>query len=57
MLNAGEFNIVIKESNVDENYLYQYLASPFLMDYVSKRVTLGSMKWLSPWNALSMKNW
>lgn len=43
-LNTEEFNIVIKESNVDEKSLYQYLASPFLMDYVSKRVTLGKMK-------------
>lgn len=46
-LNAEVFNIVIKEPNVDEKYLYQYLASPFLMNYVSKRVTLGNMKRLS----------
>mgnify|MGYP000354572762 CR=1 FL=1 len=46
-LNAGVFNVVIKESNVDEKYLYQYLASPFLMDYVSKRVTGGTIKHLN----------
>ena len=38
---------MIKESNVDEKYLYQYLASPFLMDYVSKRVTGGTIKHLN----------
>lgn len=46
-LNAGVFNVVVKESNVDEKYLYQYLASPFLMDYVSKRVTGGTIKHLN----------
>lgn len=46
-LNAGIFNVVIKESNVNEKYLYQYLASPFLMDYVSKRVTGGTIKHLN----------
>lgn len=46
-LNAGVFNVVIKESNVDEKYLYQYLASPFLMDYVLKRVTGGTIKHLN----------
>lgn len=46
-LNAGVFNVVIKSSDVDGKYLYQYLAGPFLMDYVSKRATGGTIKHLN----------
>lgn len=46
-LNAGVFNVVIKANDVDEKYLYYYLAGPFLMDYVSKRATGGTIKHLN----------
>lgn len=46
-LNAGVFNVVIKANDVDEKYLYHYLAGPFLMDYVSKRATGGTIKHLN----------
>ena len=47
-LNAGVFNVVIKDSNeVDEKYLYQYLKGPFLMDYVNQRATGGTIKHLN----------
>lgn len=47
-LNAGVFNVEIKDENTtDEKYLYQYLKAPFLMDYVSKRATGGTIKHLN----------
>lgn len=47
-LNAGVFNIEIKDENIaDEKYLYQYLKAPFLMDYVSKKATGGTIKHLN----------
>lgn len=46
-LNAGVFNVVIKADDIDGKYLYQYLAGPFLMDYVSKRATGGTIKHLN----------
>ncbi|MDE7430453.1 MAG: restriction endonuclease subunit S [Lachnospiraceae bacterium] len=47
-LNAGVFNVVIKdESEVDNKYLYQYLKAPFLMDYVDKKATGGTIKHLN----------
>jgi len=47
-LNAGVFNIEIKDENeVDEKYLFQYLRAPFLMDYVSKKATGGTIKHLN----------
>ena len=47
-LNAGVFNVVVKDNNViDEEYLYQYLKGPFLMDYVSLRATGGTIKHLN----------
>lgn len=47
-LNAGVFNIEIKDKKTtDEKYLYQYLKAPFLMDYVSKKATGGTIKHLN----------
>ena len=46
-LNAGVFNVVIKINEVDGKYLYQYLKGPFLMDYVLKRATGGTIKHLN----------
>ena len=47
-LNAGVFNVQIKDANnVDENYLFQYLKAPFLMDYVDKKATGGTIKHLN----------
>ena len=47
-LNAGVFNVEIKDKDeVDEKYLFQYLKAPFLMDYVSKKATGGTIKHLN----------
>ena len=47
-LNAGVFNVEIKDENItDEKYLFQYLKAPFLMDYVSKKATGGTIKHLN----------
>ena len=47
-LNAGVFNVQIKDANnVDEKYLFQYLKAPFLMDYVDKEATGGTIKHLN----------
>ena len=46
-LNAGVFNVTIKADDVDNTYLYQYLATSYLMDYVSKRATGGTIKHLN----------
>lgn len=47
-LNAGVFNVEIKNKNLfDEKYLYQYLKAPFLMDYVTKKATGGTIKHLN----------
>ena len=47
-LNAGVFNVEIMDENItDEKYLYQYLKAPFLMDYVSKKATGGTIKHLN----------
>lgn len=47
-LNAGVFNVEIKDKNIaDEKYLFQYLKAPFLMDYVSKKATGGTIKHLN----------
>ena len=47
-LNAGVFNVEIKDKNAtDEKYLFQYLKAPFLMDYVSKKATGGTIKHLN----------
>ena len=47
-LNAGVFNVVIKDEKVvDRKYLFQYLKAPFLMDYVDKKATGGTIKHLN----------
>ena len=47
-LNAGIFNVEIKDENeVDNRYLFQYLKAPFLMDYVDKKATGGTIKHLN----------
>ena len=47
-LNAGVFNVENKYENLtDEKYLFQYLKAPFLMDYVSKKATGGTIKHLN----------
>jgi len=47
-LNAGVFNVEIKgETEVDRMYLFQYLKAPFLMDYVDKKATGGTIKHLN----------
>ena len=47
-LNAGVFNVEIKdEKKVDNKYLFQYLKAPFLMDYVDKKATGGTIKHLN----------
>lgn len=47
-LNAGVFNVEIKdEKKVDNKYLFQYLKAPFLMDYVGRKATGGTIKHLN----------
>jgi type I restriction enzyme S subunit len=47
-LNAGVFNVEIRNSSeVDERYLFQYLKAPYLMDYVGKKATGGTIKHLN----------
>ena len=47
-LNAGVFNVEIRDDlAVDAKYLYQYLKAPFLMDYVVKKATGGTIKHLN----------
>ena len=47
-LNAGVFNVEVKDGNeTDSKYLFQFLKAPFLMDYVSKKATGGTIKHLN----------
>ena len=47
-LNAGVFNVKIKNPlDTDDKYLFQYLKAPFLMNYVNKRATGGTIKHLN----------
>lgn len=47
-LNAGVFNVEIRDENeIDNRYLFQYLKAPFLMDYVDKKATGGTIKHLN----------
>ena len=47
-LNAGVFNVEIKdETKIDNKYLFQYLKAPYLMDYVDKKATGGTIKHLN----------
>jgi len=46
-LNAGVFNVEIVAENIDNKYLFQYLKAPFLMDYVDRKATGGTIKHLN----------
>lgn len=47
-LNAGVFNVVIRNrKKIDERYIFQYLKAPFLMDYVIRNATGGTIKHLN----------
>ena len=47
-LNAGVFNVLINdELDIDRVYLFQYLKAPFLMDFVEKGATGGTIKHLN----------
>ena len=47
-LNAGVFNIVVKDlAVIDSRYLFHYLRGSFLMDYVDKNATGGTIKHLN----------
>jgi type I restriction enzyme S subunit len=46
-LNAGVFNITTTSKNIDKQYLFQYLKAPFLMNYVDKKATGGTIKHLN----------
>ncbi|OGS54980.1 MAG: hypothetical protein A2Y20_07760 [Firmicutes bacterium GWF2_51_9] len=47
-LNAGVFNVELRDDNaVDGKYLFQFLKAPYLMDYVSKKATGGTIKHLN----------
>ena len=47
-LNAGVFNVLIREKKrVYGKYLFQYLKAPFLLDYVAKKATGGTIKHLN----------
>jgi type I restriction enzyme S subunit len=46
-LNAGVFNVAVKNDSVDSRFLFQYLCGPYLMDYVNQRSTGGTIKHLN----------
>lgn len=46
-LNAGVYNIVPKNRVVESRFLFQYLSAPFLLDYVNKAATGGTIKHLN----------
>ena len=46
-LNAGVFNVVCKMDIIDSRFLYQYLKSPRLMNYVNSTATGGTIKHLN----------
>lgn len=46
-LNAGVFNVVCKSDLTDSRFLFQYLKSPRLMDYVDSTATGGTIKHLN----------
>ena len=46
--NAGVFNVKIKDpGTIDVDYVYQYLAAPFLMKYANAKSTGGTIKHLN----------
>lgn len=46
-LNAGIFNVRTKDKEIYPKYLFQYLKAPYLMDYVNKNATGGTIKHLN----------
>lgn len=46
-LNAGVFNIVCRTEHTDSRYLFQYLKSPLLMNYVYSTAIGGTIKHLN----------
>ncbi len=46
-LNAGVFNVRTKDKEIYPKYLFQYLKAPYLMDYVNKNATGGTIKHLN----------
>lgn len=46
-LNAGVFNVRTKDKVIYPKYLFQYLKAPYLMDYVNKNATGGTIKHLN----------
>ena len=46
-LNAGVFNVRTKDKEIYPKYLFQYLKAPYLMDYVDKNATGGTIKHLN----------
>ena len=47
-LNAGVFNILVKDKEENNSkYIFQYLKAPFLMNYVHKGATGGTIKHLN----------
>lgn len=46
-LNAGVFNVKTKDKEIYPKYLFQYLKAPYLMDYVNKNATGGTIKHLN----------
>ena len=46
-LNAGVFNVRTKNKEIYPKYLFQYLKAPYLMDYVNKNATGGTIKHLN----------
>ena len=47
-LNAGVFNVLVNdELDIDSVYLFQYLKAPFLMDFIEKGATGGTIKHLN----------
>lgn len=46
-LNAGVFNVVCKNNDIDSRFLFQYLKSPLLMEYVNSTATGGTIKHLN----------
>lgn len=47
-LNAGVFNVIVKNrERINRIYLFQFLKAPFLLDYVDKKATGGTIKHLN----------
>lgn len=46
-LNAGVFNVKVLRKDINRKFLFQYLKSPKLLDYVESRATGGTIKHLN----------